>query len=153
MVYPVFMQAKSAADGAVCTANAHYMSTALKMYATDYDQRFPPATSWQSRIRPYTKTPPIQCPARPRLATGYAFNSHAGGKSFPRIGEPHLLPLFFDSSLGLPDSTDALQSFVTPHRGLGTVNFADGHATKVELAPLATAGLAPPKPQTAPGGQ
>jgi prepilin-type processing-associated H-X9-DG protein len=71
---------------------------------------------------------------------GYAFNRQLAGKSVSKVSSPGRTPAIFESSLGTPNASDSLESFVTPHQGKGTVGFADGSTERVEQAPPAGIG-------------
>jgi prepilin-type processing-associated H-X9-DG protein len=112
------------------------------MYTQDWDDRLPPKGQWQSGVMPYIKnTAVFACPDRPNSVPGYAFNAALDRRTLKQISMPASAPMLFDSSLGVPEANDKLQSFVTPHRGTGNVAYVDGHVLSFSAAPSATAGL------------
>jgi prepilin-type N-terminal cleavage/methylation domain-containing protein len=52
ILFPVFAQAKASAKKAVSISNAKQQLLALTMYATDVDDRVPPATGWNPQDSP-----------------------------------------------------------------------------------------------------
>src|SRR5438045_3772273 len=68
ILFPVFAQAREKARQTSCLSNLRQLSSAMLMYAGDYDERFPPVVgrstrqetnlyqiSWMARLEPYTK--------------------------------------------------------------------------------------------------
>lgn len=55
LLFPVFSQAKVAANKTATMSSMKQASLAFMMYQTDYDDVFPPAASWQTCVFPYTK--------------------------------------------------------------------------------------------------
>jgi type II secretory pathway pseudopilin PulG len=142
LLMPNFARARDAARKASCRSNAKIMGTAMMMYLQDYDETFPPAANWQEGVLPYHKTPhTLDCPSRPTVTPGYAFNRQLAEKSLAKVMEPEAAPMLFESSLGTPSASDRLESFATPHAGTGNVAFSNGAVQGVSQAPAATAGL------------
>jgi prepilin-type N-terminal cleavage/methylation domain-containing protein len=52
ILFPVFIQARAKAGQAVCLNNLKQIGSAVLMYAQDYDERLPIATSWGPRWGP-----------------------------------------------------------------------------------------------------
>src|SRR5579864_5075274 len=72
-----------------CLANSKQLAIGLMMYVQDYDNRFPPASTWQPDLYPYTKNVQLfVCPDRPRLPVGYAFNSALSGRAIDSLSSP-----------------------------------------------------------------
>ena len=136
------------AHGASCTANMNQLATALSMYAQDCDGRLPRKGHWLDDLYPYVKNSGIDaCPSR-RFPYGYAFNALLDQSNVAKIASPQLTPALFESSLGINNGSDLLQSFLMPHpkgdgspQQVGNVVFADGHRTVVTSAPQPSAGL------------
>jgi prepilin-type processing-associated H-X9-DG protein len=142
LLFPVFDGAKTAAKRASCASNLKQLSLGLMMYVQDYDDKMPPAGVWATVIVPYTKNSQLYvCPTRPDVASAYAFNQKLSGRVMAKVASPAASPMLFESSLGSKNAFDQLQSFVTPHNGVGNVAYADGHVKAVTSAPSASAGL------------
>lgn len=127
---------------------SHHKQMALGtlMYATDNDERFPPAVDWMSANIPYVKNASIfQCialkskageptrvsdledPHRRFAGTiGHALNSNVGGKK--DIKSPETVVVTFCSSKLAWNSNDPCLSPAARYDGSLIVSFADGHA-------------------------
>ena len=146
LMYPVMGQARSAARAASCQSNLKQLSTGLMMYMQDYGEVLPPATRWDQQLMPYVKNTTIfQCPERPDVPSGYAYNQRLNNISLAQVKTPAQTPALFESSLGFPGANDTLGSFTTPHSGRGHVGYVDGHVSRMNAAPNASTGL-PAKP-------
>jgi len=60
--------------------NLGQLSSAIRMYLGDWDDRFPPAATWCDDVMPYLAghVAPhafLDCPSAPDLKSGYAFNA------------------------------------------------------------------------------
>ncbi len=123
-----------------CLINVKQLSTAMLMYAQDWDDRFPPAEMWSRELMPYVKNAPIfQCPIAPQISSGYAMNTRLSKLPLSSMASPASVPGLFDSSAGVSDATGRLTSFTPRHLSdqgaFGTVGFADGHAKRFQFAP------------------
>lgn len=146
VLFPVFSQAREKARAATCRSNVRQLSTALMIYAQDYDQRFPPAASWQDGIAVYHQNPAVdRCPSHSGSPSGYAFNSWMSGRPLASVDAPALQPVLFESSAGTRNAADALKTFDPRHRAgaqkVGSVGYVDGHVQAVGAAPPANGGL------------
>jgi prepilin-type processing-associated H-X9-DG protein len=142
----IFLEApKLAARRTVCVSNLKQLSTGLLMYAQDYDERMPPAATWSDNLPPYVKASGIYlCPSRRTAGAGYAFNRKLSMRLQRDIAAAASAPALFESSLQVPNASDTLESFFTPHDGYGNVGFADGHVKALTAAPAAESGLRKP---------
>ena len=146
----IFTTALHAARGATCRANLNQVSTALSMYCADYDERLPPARSWSDNLYPYTKNWAVfRCTERQALPGGFAFNEALSQKKLKDVNHDTETPAIFESSLGVLNASDRLESFMTPHRGTGSVIFANGQIKRLSAAPAASAGIVEPKADAA----
>jgi len=141
-LFPVFSTSKVAAKKASCQSNAKQVAVGMMMYVQDYDERYPPTTTWQNDVMPYIKNALVyQCTERPYMPYGYAYNKLLDKLTMDKLTAPANTPMLYESTLGYLGAADKLESFVTPHNGLGTVAYADGHVKSVPTAPLASTGL------------
>ncbi len=75
ILFPVFAQAREKARSATCLSNLKQMALAMRMYAQDYDELYPPhrmgtgavyplAYTWRAALIPYLKSVELQrCPS------------------------------------------------------------------------------------------
>jgi prepilin-type N-terminal cleavage/methylation domain-containing protein/prepilin-type processing-associated H-X9-DG protein len=89
ILFPVFAQAREKARQTSCLSNLRQLSSAMLMYAGDYDERFPPVVarpdrqqtnlylmSWMHLLEPYTKNLGVFiCPSSRHTSTDYARNN------------------------------------------------------------------------------
>lgn len=61
ILFPVFAQAKAAAKGAASISNVEQEAVAMAIYKTDFDDTFPPATSWNTGSDPLCFVRPGMC--------------------------------------------------------------------------------------------
>jgi len=100
--------------------NVQHLSRAMQLYAQDNNEHFPPGNEWMDCI---TKHQPndrfYHCPAVAGVKTarfGYAFNSDLSERSLGKIGDPHQVPLIYDSSNLSRNATDPVTSLPNPPR-------------------------------------
>jgi len=142
---PHLMGAKSRVRRSACTNNAKQLSSTFLMYSQDWDNRLPLANSWYDGAMPHLKSAQVfVCPARPAVVNGYAFNAVLDGARSDWVADPAMQPLVFESFLGAKNGSDPLQSFLTPHNGMGVVAYLDGHVQWAASAPLAGNPPTPP---------
>lgn len=79
ILFPVFAQARAKAYATQCLSNMRQQGLAIMMYATDYDDCFPPAYEWKSRCDPYMGSRELwKCPARRDLPWFYGHGYNIG---------------------------------------------------------------------------
>jgi hypothetical protein len=142
---------REAGRTSICLTNIKQMAQGMQMYAQDYDDRFPVASSWMDGAASYaenggTKDKAIfQCPTVKVVQPndfGYAFNSKLAGKPQSKITAQAVTQLVYDSSKLGRNASDAVTSLPSParhrtrgmRRNPGRVNimgYADGHAKAV----------------------
>lgn len=146
VMFPVFAKARNAARLTSCRSNVKQLSTALLMYAQDYDERLPPAGAWESGAMPYYKNPRVNvCPSDSLGAESYAFNAALSGRNTGKIRSAASAPQLFESSLHTYNGNDLLKSWDPRHPSspnpLGVVGYVDGHVTAMWKQPNAGDGL------------
>jgi len=144
-------QNRDAGRMGVCVSNVRQISTALQMYAQDYNDRLPPATIWMDASAPYVdngggkEKVDFRCPTvhvTNPTGYGYAFNSKLSHSALSTITNPSMMRLDYDSSNLRRNANDAVTSLPNPARHHGrrfrqdsphvnVMGFADGHAKAV----------------------
>jgi len=147
ILFPVFARAREAARKTSCQSNLKQLSTAMLMYAQDYDEKYPFRTNWSTSIAVYHKSPAITaCPSFQPAIPAYGYNALLHGRSLANVPAPANQPALFESTLAVPNASDRLQSFAPRHLSFGNVAYADGHVKAERSAPTANAGLASGRP-------
>ncbi|MGD8239289.1 MAG: prepilin-type N-terminal cleavage/methylation domain-containing protein [Armatimonadota bacterium] len=91
ILFPVFARAREKARGSACISNMRQMGLAFGMYADDFDEMYPPAPKWKSRLLPYIRNRDLfKCPSRRRLPWfyGHGYNIGYDGVAPPAVGFP-----------------------------------------------------------------
>jgi prepilin-type N-terminal cleavage/methylation domain-containing protein len=118
ILFPVFARARESARRTGCSSNMKQTTTAILMYAQDYDELMPyqhlgdicdygkaPSAVWLNGITPYTKNTQIYwCPSAdkwPPMPTAisdsvYWYNGHASGKAIAAVDRPAESILFLE---------------------------------------------------------
>lgn len=131
IVFPVILGSKSASSSASCVSNMKQLATVMAMYELDYDERLPPASSWQDATEPYRKAEPFpRCPDS-NSPVSYAMNTAVSGKSVEKLSSPSETVLLFEADAQLPNAHGGKEWFVRRHNGSGSIGYADGHAKRV----------------------
>lgn len=124
-------RAREQAQRATSLSNLHQIGLAAIQYAVDHDEHFPHADHWVDELLPYTQTASIfRDPSAPEGQNyGYAFNRNLSGLSLAKVASPAALVMFFESTKGVKNASDAGQSVPRPGRHIGGTDyaFADGH--------------------------
>jgi prepilin-type processing-associated H-X9-DG protein len=127
---------------AQCYSNAKQLTLAFEMYASDYDERLPPAMVWQDELFPYVKNDRVWgCPSRKEQWPAFSFNALLHCRRLDEIRIPEEQPLLFESDLARQNASDPGVTFVTPHGKRGHLGYVDGHVKAVPVLPAADAGL------------
>jgi prepilin-type N-terminal cleavage/methylation domain-containing protein/prepilin-type processing-associated H-X9-DG protein len=130
------------APKAQCLSNAKQITNALLLYASDYDDRLPPAPIWQDVLFDYHKCPAIlACPTRKTKIPGFSYNALLHCRPLSDIHLPEEQALVFESDMGRRNASDPCVTFVTPHNKRGHLGYVDGHVKAVPVLPAADAGL------------
>jgi len=68
ILFPVFAQARAKAQSTVCLSNFKQLGLAFLMYNSDWNETYPIAYNWKSKLQPYIRTFNInRCPSRSYL--------------------------------------------------------------------------------------
>ncbi|MBC8065234.1 MAG: hypothetical protein H7Y17_10415 [Chlorobia bacterium] len=144
ILFPVFSQAKLAAKQSQSLSNVKQSSLAAIMYASDYDEKMPPAEKWIDLTEVYARNPAIyHSPASegpPNERYGYAFRAELSRKDTKKILDPQRWAMIFDSTKTGRNAVGGLDTLPSPPRfsgasssGKNTVGFLDGHAKMIPL--------------------
>jgi len=130
MLLPALAKAKTRAQSIQCMNHVKQLNLALMMYATDNNDRFPPADQWCDLIKPYTggSTMMFQCPAEPGGRCAFSYNASLANQKLSNNQSPMKTVLVFSSADGWNQSggRDLAKAHKHGARTI-TVGFADGH--------------------------
>lgn len=134
LTLPALAKAKQRAQTINCVSHVKQLALAVHIYATDNENRFPPADSWCDVIRSETGTDQVfQCPSDPSLRCAFAYNRRLDGLSEDEINPQTVL--FFESDAGW-NAAGGPELF-SPHQHSRTsviVGFADGSVQQLSRA-------------------
>ena len=128
VIFPIVKNARQSARdfrrGDECINNLKQIGMSMSMYAQDYDDKLPIATSWSDGVQSYLnqnggKSSFLQCPsirAKSSKQYGYAYNSVIGGKNLSKIKTSAIIPLVFDSTHLERNASESGISFPKPAR-------------------------------------
>jgi len=120
-------------ESMVCLNRMSHVEKALSQYSMDFDEVFPPAQGWNSKLRPYVKDAAMfTCPTLQKEAKegGYAMNLDLSGQPVQAFRNPAATVSFYESAdeflgaAGTPD-TSALKK--ARHGNAVNFAFVDGH--------------------------
>lgn len=138
ILFPVFAQARFAAQRTATVNNAKVSANAALMYSADWDDRLPPADTWMDATLSYTKDNQVY---KSILAAGddpnkfgFAFRLDLGGKKTLDYEDPYRWAMIFDSTLTDRNAASNLETLPEPGRyqGSNIIGFLDGHAKAVK---------------------
>jgi prepilin-type N-terminal cleavage/methylation domain-containing protein len=134
--FPVFA-CGCASPGTACMSNIKQSGLSVTMYIDDNNDRFPEASTWIDRLKPYSKNEGIfqDREGVKDGSYGYAFRKTASSIDLAEIRSPAEFIIVFDSTLMGRNATSELWSLPHPgrHKGADIVCFADGHAKRLSL--------------------
>ncbi|MCW5554454.1 MAG: DUF4190 domain-containing protein [Verrucomicrobiae bacterium] len=134
MLLPALAKAKERAQTINCVNHVKQLALAVRIYASDNEDRFPSADNWCDAIRSEAGTDKVfQCPSDPNLRCAFAYNRKLDGLSEDEI-HPQTV-LFFESDAGW-NAAGGPELF-SPHQHSRTsviVGFADGSVQQLSRA-------------------
>lgn len=126
MLLPALAKAKERAQTINCVNHVKQLSLAVRIYAVDSDDRFPPAASWCDAIQHAVGAEnTFQCPSDPSLRCAFAYNRKLDGLPEDEINPETVM--FFESDAGW-NAAGGPELF-SPHKHSRTsivVGLADG---------------------------
>lgn len=131
IMYPVIHRASGTSREAQCLSHVRQLGFAMMMYLEEYDDAYPPASSWCDALDVYVMDRDVwACPDDKGTTSSYVFND-----SLPRtvneIQRPEETILIFEGKGGW-NAHGGESSAVFRHSGGMSVVYADGHASFVE---------------------
>lgn len=150
LLYPLFAHAHINRRHLHDLSNLKQSGTALLMYASDYDERYPVANRWMDSLMPYAKLDDI---FRSSYATpnnpndfGFAFRTEFGLKPLIDFAEPERQVTLFDSTILSRNATSGLETLPKPGRyksdsvSGNLFGYVDSHVRFIKDADLYTPG-------------
>jgi prepilin-type processing-associated H-X9-DG protein len=139
LLLPALAAAKQKAQQTNCMNNEKQLALAVKIYASDNTNCYPPAATWCDAIHTLIGSEKaMQCPAaNPPSRCDYAYNARLDGLDESKVNP--ITVMFFESDAGWNAHGGPELVSINPRHGRGTkksyvVAFADGH---VEVVPAA----------------
>ena len=136
ILFPVFSQARFAAQKTACLSSVKQTSVALIMYSAENDDRYPAAAAWMDKSEKYGGGN-FSCPAVKKdvgpQAYGFGFNDALSGKAFTVVKSPESTVSVFESADTSKNAHGGEGEVVTPGRHGGSnrgnnFGYADSHA-------------------------
>lgn len=120
----------------LCISGTKQLTTALMIYAADYDDCPPAVHNWRDVIGPFIKVEDkyLKCPDSKALYS-QAMNVAMSKVNLVKVKRPEKTILLFESSSQVPNAFGNQESFVRRHNERGTVGFADGSARMIRNDP------------------
>ncbi|WP_038472927.1 hypothetical protein [Fimbriimonas ginsengisoli] len=118
-----------------CLSRLAKLSNALQLYSADYNDRFPPAETWQEAIDRYAGTnEALRCPGAPNF--GYGFSRALGAKEMKKVVSPSTSTVIFDSKVLAKNAIGDMADLPSPprHGRYNAVLYVDGHSGAVDGA-------------------
>ena len=119
-----------------CLSNAKQIALGMKMYADDYDDKFPLKESWQSALTGYLKyEKPDEvfiCPSAKVPENSYAMHAERSGSSRTKIPDLSKTVIGFESDLPKSHAYGGFEAVAYRHADRANFMYADGHGKMVE---------------------
>lgn len=135
VLFPVFAKSRSG-GGPGCMSRLRECNLACLSYASDHDDRLPPAPAWVDCAQDYARNSLVFVCPDVRMehpgGYGYAMNFELSAKALKDVPKPSESPLLFDSVLLARNATSGFYGFPDPprHRG-NNVAYLDGHVERM----------------------
>jgi prepilin-type processing-associated H-X9-DG protein len=140
MLLPALAKAKQRAQTIQCVNNEKQLAVAIRIYASDHNDRFPPAATWCDAIKPSlgSSDTVFHCSTgNMRDGSTYAFNSKLDGKETSKV--PGDTVMIFEGTGGWNQSGGPELMVTQPRHGRSyNIAFADGSVQTVTEMRLKT---------------
>jgi len=140
MLLPVLGAARQRAEAIRSMANERQLALAVKIYASDHANHFPPAANWCDAIKSTMPAAAFVRPGgNPASECGYAFNAALGGMDASKV-DSHTV-MIFESDGGWNANGGPELMITRGHGGRGRfteVAFADGSVQSELLSQVST---------------
>lgn len=138
MLLPALSAAKERAQTINCINNEKQLALAVRIYAGDHTNQFPPSATWCDAIKPDvgSSVRVFKCPAANAAGQcDYAFNAALDGMDESKV-DPRTV-LIFESNAGW-NASGGPEMMVTRHQGgrITVVAFADGSVEELRPSQL-----------------
>ncbi|HLO99927.1 MAG TPA: hypothetical protein VK171_15130 [Fimbriimonas sp.] len=148
ILFPVFSQAKIAAQTTASMSNLKQLNIAFQIYAADSDDFAMPKENWNEVLMPYTKAPtlledPLLSPSEDNL--GYGYNGAMSKVEIYRLESPMDQVVFGLTTSPGKDALITKDSVRSIHKASGQtlIGYADAHVSKVDIPVTKTQGWQP----------
>jgi hypothetical protein len=143
ILFPVFLQARTAAIRTQCVVNTKQIAMAQLMYSSDNNDRWAPSAKWLDLTQKYASSERnFTCPAvrRQRLEYGYAMNAALGGKKQAAPADLGKTIVTYETATLSRNAAGDPKAEANPNRhGNGrTESYDDGHAAWIKGAPTSS---------------
>jgi hypothetical protein len=119
-----------------CEQNIKQISLALRLYADENDQQYPPAVNWCDAILRNLAGPEVfRCPRQRGLQSAYGFNETIAGRKLSSISGDTVMLFEASSGWNVSGGPDQLAAS-PPHGRTYFFGFADGTVRKVSVEDL-----------------
>jgi hypothetical protein len=145
ILFPVFQQARMAASRTASLRNVKTIATGFMLYASQNDDRMPPAVQWQDAMQTFVDPKNFK-PPRAGDPASYALNQGLGDLRLYEINRADVTPLIFEARLPGPNAIGG-EANVYPFGNRAVIAFSDASARTIPTSDLS--GLvwqAQPKP-------
>jgi len=136
ILFPVFVRARVTAHKTLCLSNARQLCTAMQLYASDHDGKYPEAAKWNDALLRYcpkaSRVDVLVCPAAKDRNPSYAMNAQLSGFPKSEVKMRASTIMIFDSIPGRNQAGGPELLPSPPRHGRShVVGFTDGRAKAV----------------------
>lgn len=135
VLFPVFSQARYAAQTTACLSEIKQLNLAIQMYTVDNEGRYPSAEDWYTRAVAQGPKPRYQCPAVAKeqpSGVGFALNKELADLFDTSLEDPRQTVLVFESHDLGENVAGGAELMPNPGRHSGSnFGYADGSARRI----------------------
>jgi Domain of unknown function (DUF4190)/GYF domain 2/Protein of unknown function (DUF1559) len=131
VLLPALSQAKQNAQRINCVNNLKQLGLAVRIYSTDNQDQYPPATTWCDAIQANVGSPKVfQCPTVPNQRCAYAFNAKVGGRKLSEVNPQTVMIFECDAGWNANGGSELMLN-TSRHGRFFLVGLADGSVRQV----------------------